>query len=226
MQYLKFVFIVVLSFVSVATGWAQQPAKVRKPVKNPPQYPNIIDMEGQSAPAVKPATPPAETTQAAPVATELTANEALVRALQSLTGEVRTLVGELRSMNLRQQAQLEMTRLTRLDLRIDHYERELKPIRERLAALEVEDQQLSTLMTRESLYAQTQTIGTIDRDATMRQLKQQHEYRQNLVRNEKDRLKQIETELVKQLTAVRASENEAEQRLQQTESELKRGNNN
>jgi chromosome segregation ATPase len=221
MQYPKFVFLLLLMLV--VSGFAQQPAKVRKPVKNPPQYPNIIDMEGQTAPTVKPAAPATEapaTTQAA--ATELTANDALVKALQSLTGEVRTLVGEFRSMNLRQQAQLEMTRLTRIDLRIDHYERELKPIRERLAALDAEDQQLSTLMTRESLYAQTQTIGTIDRDATMKQIKAQHEYRQNLVRNEKDRLKQIEADLAKQLAAVRASESETEQRLQATEAELKR----
>ena len=222
MQYPKFVSLVAVLMTLVVNGLAQQPAKVRKPVKNPPQYPNIIDMEGQSAPTAKPAGSTAETPATAQAVTELTANDALVKALQGLTGEVRTLVGEFRSMNLRQQAQLEMTRLTRIDLRIDHYERELKPIRERIAALDAEDQQLSTLMTRESLYAQTQTIGTIDRDATMKQIRAQHEYRQNLVRNEKDRLKQIEADLAKQLAAVRASENETEQRLQQTEAELKR----
>ena len=222
MQYPKFIFSVLMLLALIMNGLAQQPAKVRKPVKNPPQYPNIIDMEGQSAPTAKPAAPTAEAPATAQPATELTANDALVKALQSLTGEVRTLVGEFRSMNLRQQAQLEMTRLTRIDLRIDHYERELKPIRERIAALEVEDQQLSTLMTRESLYAQTQTIGTIDRDATMKQIRAQHEYRQNLVRNEKDRLKQIEADLAKQLATVRAAESETEQRLQATESELKR----
>ena len=222
MQYPKFIALVAVLMALVVSGLAQQPAKVRKPVKNPPQYPNIIDMEGQSAPGVKPAAPAADAPAAAQTATELTANDALVKVLQSLTGEVRTLVGEFRSMNLRQQAQLELSRLTRIDLRIDHFERELKPIRERIAALEAEDQQLSQLMTRESLYAQTQTIGTIDRDATMKQIRAQHEYRQNLIRNEKDRLKQIETELAKQLALVRTAESETEQRLQQTEAELKR----
>ncbi len=222
MQYPKIVFAVLMLTVLVASGFAQQPAKVRKPVKNPPQYPNIIDLEGQNAPQVKPAAPATDAPATAQPATEPLASDALVKVLQSLTGEVKTLVGEFRSMNLRQQAQLELSRLTRLDLRIDHFERELKPIRERIVALDAEDQQLSLLMTRESLYAQTQTIGTIDRDATMKQIKAQHEYRQNLVRNEKDRLKQIEADLAKQLAAVRAVESETEQRLQQTEAELKR----
>ena len=223
MQYPKSFFFIVLLIGLSLNAVAQQPAKVRKPVKNPPQYPYIIDLEGQ--PPTKPIAPTTETPAAAPVASALQPSDALVKVLEGLTGEVRTLVGEIRSLNLRQQAQLEMSRLTRLDLRVDHYERELKPVRERLAALEAEEQQLSQLMTRDSLYAQTATIGTIDREATMRQIKQQHEYRLNLVRNEKERLKQIDAELTKQLTAVRASETETEQRLQQTEAELKRGNN-
>ncbi len=223
MQYPKLISSVFILLALVLSSFAQQPAKVRKPVKNPPQYPNIIDLEGQNAPPVKSAVPASDAPATAQQpATEPLASDALVKVLQSLTGEVKTLVGEFRSMNLRQQAQLELSRLTRLDLRIDHYERELKPIRERLAALDAEDQQLSLLMTRESLYAQTQTIGTIDRDATMKQIRAQHEYRQNLVRNEKDRLKQIEADLAKQLAAVRTVESETEQRLQATEAELKR----
>ena len=223
MQYPKSFFFVVLITGLFINAIAQQPAKVRKPVKNPPQYPNIIDLEGQ--PPTKPIAPTTETPMAAPVASALQPSDALVKVLEGLTGEVRTLVGEIRSLNLRQQAQLEMSRLTRLDLRIDHYEREIKPVRERIAALEAEEQQLGQLMTRDSLYAQTATIGTIDREATMRQIKQQHEYRLNLVRNEKERFKQIDAELTKQLTAVRSAATETEQRLQQTEAELKRGNN-
>jgi len=225
----KFIFALALTLSFSAAGLAQQPAKVRKPVKNPPQYPNIIDLEGQESPQVKQpaqqAAPQGAPDAAASSATVTMPVDPLVKALQGLAGEVRTLVGELRSMNLRQQAQLEMTRLTRIDLRIDHFERELKPIRERIAALEAEEQQLSQLTTRDSLYAQTATIGTIDREATMRQLRQQHEYRLNLVRNEKDRLKQMEDALTKELTTVRASASETEQRLQQTEAELSRGNN-
>ena len=180
MQYRPFIFIIICLLGLSFNAAGQQPAKVRKPVKNPPQYPNIIDLEGQAPPPTKPAPP----TQDAPAATPLPVSDALVKALQGLTGEVRTLVGEIRSLNLRQQAQLEMARLTRIDLRADHYERELKPVRERIAALEVDEQQLVQLTTRDSLYAQTATIGTIDREATMRQIKQQHEYRLTLVRNE------------------------------------------
>ena len=225
MQFLKYIFCLMVLMALGVNGFAQQPARIRKPVKNPPQYPNIIDLEGQGTQPTKSAAPPASAPVEAQLATAPTVNDALVEALKNLTGEVRTLVGEFRVMNLRQQAQLDMTRLTRIDLRIDHYERELKPIRERLAALEVEDQQLNQLMTRESLYAQTQTIGTIDRDATMRQLRQQHEYRLNLVRSEKDRLRQMDSELAKQLAVIRTSATETEQRLQLTEAELKRDNN-
>jgi hypothetical protein len=206
-----------------AGGLAQQPAKVRKPVKNPPQYPHIIDLEGQQPqPAPIPQTPVAA--PAAPVASStLTQSDALVQAVQMLAGEVRTLVGEMRALNLRQQAQLEITRLTRLDLRIDHFERELKPLRERIAVLELEEQQLNQLMTREGLLAQTASLGTLDRDASMRQLKQQHEYRLRLVQAERERLQQQEAELTKQLNAVRAVGAETEQRAKLTE-ELLKGN--
>lgn len=226
MQYRQFIFALGCACALTFNGFAQQPAKVRKPVKNPPQYPNIIDLEGQPAPATKPAPTATPTPEpvVAPVAT-VPLSDALVKVLEGLTSEVRTLVGEMRAMNLRQQAQLDVSRLTRLDLRIDHFEREIKPVRERVQALEAEEQQLAQLATRESLYAQTERMATLDRETTMRQLKQQHEYRLNLVRNEKERLKQIETELVKQLTTVRSVGSETELRLQQTEVELKRGNN-
>ena len=134
MQYRKFVFFMLLSVAFSLSAVAQQPAKVRKPVKNPPQYPNIIDLEGQAPPSTKPVGPPTEAVTTTPANSALTPSDALVKAVVGLSGEVRTLVGELRSMNLRQQAQLEMSRLTRIDLRLDHYERELKPLRERLAA--------------------------------------------------------------------------------------------
>jgi hypothetical protein len=202
---------------------AQQPAKVRKPMKNPPQYPHILDLEGQqSQPAqVEQASAPQTAAQAPPGA--VTPADALVQAVQMLAGEVHTLVGEMRALNIRQQAQLELTRLTRLDLRIDYYERELKPVRERIAALEAEEQNLNQAMTREALLAQTASIGTLDRDASMRQLKMQHEYRLRLVQAERERMQQQEAELAKQLNAVRAVSAESEQRAKQTE-ELLKGN--
>lgn len=214
------------SLLLSGAAFAQQPAKVRKPVKNPPQYPHIIDLEGQAAPPATQTAPPTSAPATAPAAPAAVApSDALVLAVQSLAGEVRTLVGEIRALNLRQQAQLELTRMTRLDLRIDHYERELKPLRERLAALEVEEQNLNQLMSRESLLAQTATVGTLDRDATMRQVRQQHEYRLRLVQNEKERLQRQEADLAKELAVIRSAGAETELRIKQTE-ELLKGNPN
>src|SRR4051812_9139477 len=134
MQYNKSFFYAIFFCLSLTTmALAQQPAKVRKPVKNPPQYPNIIDLEGNQ-PQQK--TPQSSSPESQPPAPTLQTSDALVRAVEILAGEVRTLVGEMRSLNLRQQAQVDLTRMTRLDLRMDHYERELQLVKERLAALE------------------------------------------------------------------------------------------
>ena len=219
MQYRKLLFALVILCLSVSFAVAQQPAKVRKPVKNPPQYPNIIDLEGQQP-------QPMQQTQTQPqaqpnAAAQVQQPDALVQAVMVLAGEVRTLVGEMRMLNLRQQAQVELTRMTRLDLRVDHYERELKTVKDRIAALEVEEQNLQQLSSREGLLAQTATIGTLDRDGTMRQLKQQHEYRLRLVQDEKERLRRIEADLTKELNAVKAAGAESEQRIKQTEELLK-----
>lgn len=220
MQYRKLLFAIFFLCLSVSFAAAQQPAKVRKPVKNPPQYPNIIDLEGQQPqPTPQPQTQPQTTapSTAAPVQQP----DALVQAVMVLAGEVRTLVGEMRALNLRQQAQVEMTRMTRLDLRVDHYERELKTVRDRIAALEVDEQNLNQLISREGLLAQTATMGTLDREASMRQIKQQQEYRLRLVQEEKERLRRIEADLTKELNAVKAAGAESEQRIKQTEELLK-----
>lgn len=222
MQYHKLLFAILVLCLSVTTTVAQQPAKVRKPVKNPPQYPNIIDLEGtQPQPTSSPQTQTPSQAPAAAAAAPIQQPDALVQAVMVLAGEVRTLVGEMRALNLRQQAQVEMTRLTRLDLRVDHYERELKTVKDRIAALEVEEQNLQQLSSRDGLLAQTATIGTLDRDGTMRQLKQQHEYRLRLVQDEKERLRRIEADLTKELNAVKAVGAESELRIKQTEELLK-----
>jgi hypothetical protein len=217
-SFMKLFFAVLFFVLGLSyAAHAQQPAKVRKPVKNPPQYPHIIDLEGKQ-PQQTPQTTQPETPQPAPT---VQTSDALVRAVEMLAGEVRTLVGEMRSLNLRQQAQVELTRMTRLDLRIDHYERELKALKDRIAALEIEEQQLTVLITPEGLMAQTAKIATLDREATMRQIKQQQEYRLRLVQAEKERLRQQEADLTKDLTAVRTAGAEAEQRIKQTEAQLK-----
>jgi hypothetical protein len=220
MQYRNLLFAFFVLCLSAAYATAQQPSKVRKPVKNPPQYPNIIDLEGtQPQPTLQPQTQPQ--TQTPTTAASIQQPDALVQAVMVLAGEVRTLVGEMRALNLRQQAQVEMTRLTRLDLRVDHYERELKTVKDRIAVLEVEEQNLQQLSSREGLLAQTATIGTLDRDGTMRQLKQQHEYRLRLVQDEKERLRRIEADLTKELNAVKAVGAESELRIKQTDELLK-----
>jgi hypothetical protein len=219
MQYNKsFLFAIFFCLSLTTAALAQQPSKVRKPVKNPPQYPHIIDLEGQQPQQTQPQT--AQPESQAPTITPQT-SDALVRAVEMLAGEVRTLVGEMRALNLRQQAQVDLTRMTRLDLRIDHYERELQLVKERLAAFEIEEQQLNVLTTREGLLAQTASVATLDREATMRQIEQQQKARLRLVQAEKERLRQIEADLTKELNAMRTNSAETEQRIRQAEAQLK-----
>ncbi|MBO0800431.1 MAG: hypothetical protein J2P31_16560, partial [Blastocatellia bacterium] len=153
----------IVLFLLVLTGFAtaQQTDRIKHPVKYPPQYPNIIDLENKGQ------NPQGNTQEQVAGAQQA---ESLEQALASLTNEVKTLEQEIRSLNLRQQAQLDVLRMTRLDLRIDHCESELRPVREQLAALETEEQNLLKLMTRDALLAQTANIGTIDREQTMQQV--------------------------------------------------------
>ena len=65
MQFHKLLFAIMLLVVTLTPALAQQPAKVRKPVKNPPQYPNIIDLEGQPQPRSPSGTPAIVTLPAA-----------------------------------------------------------------------------------------------------------------------------------------------------------------
>jgi hypothetical protein len=197
---------------------AQQPTKTKKPVKNPPQYPNIIDLENKEAPASQSGKQPGGTADPAgePMAQQ-TPPDALTQSLTALAGEMRTLVQEMRAMNLRQQAALDMLRMTRVDLRIDHYESELRPVRERIAALEAEEQNLYQLMTRDSLLAQSANIGTVNREQTMQQIKLNHEARLRYVQAEKERLRKVENDLIASLGIYQKMGNEAEQRIQAAE---------
>jgi hypothetical protein len=201
-------------FLMVLTGLAlaQQPDKIKRPVKNPPQYPNIIDLENREQ------TPQQKTQEQGAVEQE---TDSLTQAMTSLTNEVRTLVQEIRSLNLRQQAQLDILRMTRVDMRIDHYERELRPVRERIAALEVDEQNLLQLMTRDSLSAQIANIGTLDREKTMQQVKLNHETRLRYVLAEKERLRKIESDLVASLGIYQNLSKEAERKIQAAEELLR-----
>jgi hypothetical protein len=210
-----------LSFLLVLTGVAaaQQPGKLKRPVKNPPQYPNIIDLDNKDNSQRPQQSQPAD----APDQPAVTAQpqDTLTQALTALTSEVRTLVQELRSMNLRQQAQLDTLRMTRVDMRIDHYERELRPVRERISALEVDEQNLYQLMTPQSLLAQTANMATLNRDQTMQQIKSNYEAKLRFVQNEKERLRKVESDLISSLGIYQNLGSETEKRMRATEDLLR-----
>lgn len=206
-------FILVLGIAAVA----QQPNKIKRPVKNPPQYPNIIDLEGKE-PAQKPATPAPEQTAAQSSPAQ---PDDLARAVASLAGEMKSLAREIRTLNLRNQAQLDTLRLTRIDMRIDHYERELRPVRERLGQLDADENTLTQLMTRDALVAQTANMATFNRDEAMRQIRSQHETRLRGVQAEKERLKKLEADLSQSLSIYQKLGGDAEQRIQGIEEGLR-----
>lgn len=215
MKFLRFRYLAIVAIVMTASvAVAQQPPKIKRPVKNPPQFPNIIDLEDGK----KPPTDEQEKPEPAP--------DALVKALEGLTGEIRTLIQEVRSLNLRQQAQLDMLRLTRIDLRVDHYDRELRPVRDRINALAAEEQNLYRLMTQESLLAQTVNVSTLSREKTIEQMKLGYQSRLEAVKAEQERLKSLESELSATLTSFQKLGADADRRIVEAEQLLRQIENN
>lgn len=221
MNYQKLCLLLFLSIV-VLTGSAaaQQPSKIKRPVKNPPQFPNIIDLENKDATNRQPNQQPVQQNKAED-APAVQPPASLAGAVQSLANELRTLGQELRSLNIRGQAQIEMLRMTRVDMRIDQYERELRPVRDRLGSLESDEQLLLQAMTRESLLAQTATTPTVNREELMRQLRTQHEARYRATQAEKDRMKKLEADLTASLKIYQNISRETEQRIQEAEDALR-----
>lgn len=228
MKYRKFRQFCLLSFLLLVLGggsaFAQQSQKPKRPVKTPPQYPNIIDLEDKST---KPAQPVAETKpeeakpedkQAAAVTVD---PAALTKAFTIIAEELKSLSSEVKSLNLRQELELELARQARVEQRIDRYEAELRPIRERIAGLEAEEVRLPQLMTRESLIAQTMNTPTINREATMEQIRLQYAARLQAVREEKERLLRVQTSLTESLGIYQRLSAEIEQRIQKAEEKLK-----
>lgn len=223
MKYRKFRLSFLSAFflsVVVMTGLAaaQQPSKIKRPVKNPPQFPNIIDLENKDA---KQTDRQADQQDSAPVADAGGQTDSLAVAVQSLANELRALGQELRSLNIRGQAQFEMLRMTRNDMRIDYYERELRPVRERIATLESDEQVLRQLMTREGLLAQTASLPTLNREESMKQLRMQHEVRFRAIQSEQERLRKLEADLTASLKIYQNISREAEQKIQEAEDTLK-----
>jgi predicted nucleic acid-binding Zn-ribbon protein len=116
---------------------------------------------------------------------------------------------------------LEMLRMARVDMRIDHYERELRPVRDRIAAIEADKQILQQAMTREALLAQTATTPTINREELMRQLRMQHDARYRLLQAEEERLRKSEADLTASLKIYQNVSRETEQKIQEAEDALK-----
>ncbi len=197
---------------------AQTP-RTQRPVKNPPQYPSIIDVDGKGASTRK-----TEETKGATEQPAVQIPDALVRAVESLATEVRTLVREMRALNVRQQAQLDLLRLTRGDLRIDSYDRELRSVTDRLAQVERDEQALRAAMTPEGLAEQVSRVGTLDRDGTMRAIKRDLESRLAPLLPEKERLKSRKAELEEVLVGFRESNERAEKRIELVEEALRQLN--
>jgi hypothetical protein len=214
--FLSTVFLSAIVMTSLAA--AQQPAKIKRPVKNPPQFPNIIDLENKDGRQTDRQTDQQEN---APVADAGGQPDSLAVAVQSLANELRALGQELRSLNIRGQAQIEMLRMTRADMRIDSYERELRPVRDRLAAIESDERLLQQLMTREGLLAQTAGTPTLNREESMKQVRFQHEARYRALQSEEERLRKLEADLTASLKIYQNISRETEQKIQEAEETLK-----
>src|SRR5215510_15438133 len=121
MKYTKiFLFFTLSLLLLTSLVSAQQPARPKRPVKNPPQFPNIIDLENKD----QSPRPQAAGEENPPRTETPQQSDALVRAVMTLVGEMKSLTQEIKSLNMRNQAQLDTLKLTRLDMRIDSYERE------------------------------------------------------------------------------------------------------
>lgn len=218
MKYLS--TLILLSLIQLGIGQiglAQQPAK--RPVKNPPQYPNIIDLDNKESPAEANRDDKSEDKA---LSIQTAQSEALLKAVESLTGEMRSLVREIRTMNLRQQTQLDITRVSGLGPRIDGLNGELRGIRERLSSLSVDEQNIGQLMTRESLISQSSIIGTLDREKTMEQIRSQHETKLRFILADKERLQRTENDLIGQLQYYQNLQDEAEKRIRMSEDLIRR----
>ncbi|MFN7928484.1 MAG: hypothetical protein U0Y68_11140 [Blastocatellia bacterium] len=230
MQYPKLNSIL-LTFVLMLNGWAlvqaqetsrqQKPTKQQRPTKYPTQFDKIIDADdkkaGEPTTEEKAATP-----SVAPPKTDALASDALVRAVESLTVEVKNLVGEVRANNARQQVQTDILRLTRTDLRIDRYEGELKTVRDRLALLEADYQNLNLLLTPEALEAQVSRMPYANKGDAIRQVKEAHEARLRVVVAEREIVQRREKELADVVKAFRDVGAETEKRLAGIEETLKK----
>jgi hypothetical protein len=199
---MKFVLLIAILFLGVtATSQAVQnpqtpQGRKQRPPKNTPQYPNIISSDDKTTEA------------ATPVATP-----EFVRALEALNGELKQLVLEIRAMNVRQQAQLDMLKLTRADGLLLNYERQLKDVTQEITRLDNEEMAVRESLKPEALIARANQFGTLDRDATIRRMKSDFEARLLGIQTEKAALQPREAELRQVVESLRSSNDDTERRL-------------
>lgn len=220
MQYQKFVLLSLVLMLSCLVVAQTPPDKTKRPTKYPTQFDKIIDTEDK-----QPNQPPTtEKTEPAtvPAKPDIQVSDALVLAVQSLTVEVKNLVNEVRATNARQQVQTDILRLSRLDLRLDRYESELKTVRDRLALLETDYQTLQMLLTPESIEAQVSRLPYANKGDAIRQVKDAHEARLRAVTAERDLVKRREAELAAVVSGFREASTETEKRLVAIEEALKK----
>ena len=225
MQYKKSLSLVLLlmfccSFFVLAQE-SQQPktSKPPRPTKHPTQFDKIIDTENNASSETKDKSAAASVTIPK---TTLQSSDALVQAVLNLTVEVKNLVNEVRANNSRQQIQTDILRLNRTDLRIDRYESELKTVRDRLAILEGESQNLQLMLTTEGLEAQVSRMPYANKGDAIRQVKDNIEARLRVVTTEKELAQRREAELAGVLKGFREASSETEKRLQAIEESLKK----
>jgi hypothetical protein len=114
-----------------------------------------------------------------------------------------------------------MLRMTRADMRIDYYERELRPVRDRLSSIEAEKRLLQQATTREGLLAQTANAPTFNREELMKQLRFQHDARYRVLQDEEERLRKLEADMSASLKIYQNVSRETEQKIQEAEDVLK-----
>jgi hypothetical protein len=204
-----------LLLLSLVLPAAAQQAKTKKPMKYPPQYPQILGTDDPSAPGA-PAKGENEVKEPAPQQADV-----LQQSVNSLSQEVRQLAAEIRILNLRQEAQLEMLRLSRSEGRTTSLERELDSVTGRLAALDIEELQVKDRLVPEHLEQQVQTVVTLNRGETIDQLKQALETRLTQIAEERGRLQGREAELRNQLEIQQAASQEAERHVERAETTIR-----
>jgi hypothetical protein len=221
MKYLVFTF----AFFAFTIFSVDSLAQTKRPTKQPTQFDKIIDIENKDQPA-QPATgtekPIDATNVPRPRTDPMTSSDALVRALESLTNEVKSLVNEVRAGNARQQMQTDILQLNRVDLRIDRYESEQKTLRDRIAVIDAEKQNLDLLMSPQGIEAQVSRMPYADKNKAVQQVKESLDARFRAVSVELDRLRVRDNELSAILKSFRDYGAETEKHLQGLEEAVKK----